>query len=138
MSTECRGVVKKQHYRGIYATVDMLRTLRYTTHILNKQRELAMRTLTNKHIADINVLALTLIAEYTEQLRNNLSIDPDSINMYANDIAYNTRALVEFNAEHDVQQLFRSIMLQDTYIREHFVEVLDYISNCVLINTYEF
>ena len=97
-----------------------------------------MRTLTNKHIADINVLALTLIAEYTEQLHNDVSIDADYINMYAKDIVYNTRILVEFNAERNVQKLHRDIMWQDTIVREHFVEVLEYIEQNNLIAREEF
>ena len=85
-----------------------------------------MRTLTNKHIADINVLMLTLVAEYTEQLHSNAN-NADIVKMQANDIAFNTRALVEFNAEHNAQELLRSIMLQDTAVREHFEEVINYL-----------
>jgi hypothetical protein len=92
-----------------------------------------MRKLTNKHIADINVLMLTLIAEYAEDMRRSVD-DADIVIMYTNDIVYNTRVLVEFNAEFNVLKLYKDILIQDTIVREHFSEVLDYITSSNLIN----
>jgi hypothetical protein len=92
-----------------------------------------MRKLTNKHIADINVLMLTLIAEYAEDMRRSVD-DADIVIMHTNDIVYNTRVLVEFNAEFNVLKLYKDILIQDTIVREHFSEVLDYITSSNLIN----
>jgi len=94
-----------------------------------------MRTLTNKHIANINVLMLTLIAEYTEDSLRNNSAEASMIKMYATDIAYNTRILAEFNAEPDTHKLHKDIIYQDTIVREHFVEVLQYIEEHNLISS---
>jgi len=90
-----------------------------------------MQKLTVKHVVDINVLAFTLTAEYAEQFCN--VANADSIKLYTQDIVYNTRILAEFNAEHNVQKLHRDIIAQDTIVREHFVELLQYIEENNLI-----
>jgi hypothetical protein len=95
-----------------------------------------VQKLTVKHVVDINVLAFTLTAEYAEQFCN--VANADSIKQYTQDIVYNTRILAEFNAEHNVQKLHRDIIAQDTCVREHFVELLQYIEEHNLIARSEF
>ena len=44
------------------------------------------------------------------------------------------RSLDVFNATNNVQQLHESIMLQDTLVREHFINTLRYIEENNLIS----
>jgi hypothetical protein len=95
-----------------------------------------MQKLTLKHVVDINVLAFTLTAEYAEEFCS--VANANSIKQYTYDIVYNTRILAEFNAEHNVAKLHRDIIAQDTVVREHFVELLEYIEQHNLIAREQF
>lgn len=85
-----------------------------------------------QHIAEINKLVQQTVVEYI----NCFVLDNDAADyeLYAEDVAYNVNALVQFNATKDVQQLHDSIMQQDTLVREFFISVLHYIEDNDLID----
>ncbi len=89
-----------------------------------------------KHIQAINLLMQTRIAVY---INNYVTADADvsSLQMYADDIAYNSKILAAFNNSNlrkkDVLNLHTAIIKQDTLVREHFYIVLKYIENNNLI-----
>ena len=89
-----------------------------------------MQKLTAKHKAQINVLLL----KTTENYINCFVNDNDANSMYANDVAYNINALVQFNTDKDVQALHKAIMQQDTIVREFYISVLLYIEDNALIS----
>ena len=59
--------------------------------------------------------------------------DTDNVDMYCADIAHNVAALDVFNKTNNVQQLHDNIMLQDTLVREEYINVLRYIEQNNLI-----
>jgi hypothetical protein len=90
-----------------------------------------------KHAIAINNLMLKTTESY---INTFVSEDEDagSISMYAEDVAHNVNALVNFNATKDVQALHDSIMLQDTLVREFYISVLLYIERNKLISKANF
>lgn len=66
--------------------------------------------------------------------------EPDgaSMDMYARDVAYNTSALNEFTFEEDYAQLHAAIIRQDTFVREYYYAVLEYIEQNALIPKHKF
>jgi hypothetical protein len=90
-----------------------------------------------KHIIVINNLMLKTTESYI-----NTFVSEDegvsSISMYADDVAHAVNALVAFNASNDVQALHDSIMLQDTLVREYYIDTLRYIESNKLINSNRF
>lgn len=90
-----------------------------------------------KHLVVINNLMLKTTESY---INTFVSEDEDvsSISMYAEDVAHNINALVNFNATKDAQALHASIMLQDTLVREYYYAVLKYIESNKLINKRNF
>lgn len=92
-----------------------------------------MQKLTKQHkLAIINTMFADL-ASYVNIYCTNHK-DVDNTNMYCTDIVHNTNALDVFNATNNVQQLHESIMLQDTLVREHFINTLRYIEENNLIS----
>jgi len=93
-----------------------------------------MRKVTQAHVLAINTLMLKTTESY---INTFVSEDEDvsSISMYAEDVAHNINALVNFNATKDTQALHDSIMLQDTLVREYYIDVLRYIESNKLINS---
>jgi len=89
-----------------------------------------MQKLTAKHIAQINVLLL----KTTEQYINTFVNDEDIQLMYAEDVAHNINALVQFNTDKDVLALHKAIIMQDTLVREFYISVLLYIEDNALIS----
>ena len=89
-----------------------------------------MQKLTAKHIAQINVLLL----KTTEQYINCFVNDEDIDTMYAEDVAYNVNALVQFNTDKNVLALHNAIIMQDTLVREFYISVLLYIEDNALIS----
>ncbi len=90
-----------------------------------------MAKVSKVHAVAINKLMLPLIA--TVGLFASDEEDIGMFKMYAGDVAYNAKALDEFNATFDAEQLHERIMYQDTLPREHFYKVLKYIENKKLI-----
>jgi len=92
-----------------------------------------------KHKFAINALMLNLIQEYivsyarTEQRDIGVN-ELHMLQMYAGDVVRNAKALEEFNATGDYLILHEAIMLQDTIVREHFFDVLEYIESNKLVN----
>jgi len=93
-----------------------------------------MRKVTQAHVLAINTLMLKTTESY---INTFVSEDEDvsSISMYAEDVAHNINALVNFNATKDTQALHDSIMEQDTLVREYYIDVLRYIESNKLINS---
>ena len=90
-----------------------------------------------KHAVKINTLMLKTIESYVNTFVNE-DEDASSISMYADDVAHAANALVAFNASNDAQALHDSIMLQDTIVREYYIDVLLYIERNKLINKRNF
>ena len=89
-----------------------------------------MQKLTAKHIAQINVLLLKTTEEYINVFANEEDIDT----MFAEDVAYNINALVQFNTDKNVLALHNAIIMQDTLVREFYISVLLYIEDNALIS----
>ena len=53
--------------------------------------------------------------------------------MYADDVAYNSKALAKFNKTGDCVALHDAVMSQDTLVREYYISVLRYIEDNALI-----
>jgi hypothetical protein len=90
-----------------------------------------------KHVVIINTLLLKTMESYINTFVND-GEDASSISMYAEDVAYAANALVAFNTSNDVQALHNSIMLQDTLVREYYIDILLYIERNKLINKRNF
>ena len=92
-----------------------------------------MRKLTSAHIAQINKLMFKTTKSYINCFCLTAPITTNNYSMYADDVAHNVNALVNFNATKDVQALHDSIMEQDTLVREYYIDVLQYIEQNKLI-----
>lgn len=84
----------------------------------------------------INKLMLPLIATVGQFVTDEN--DLGMFKMYAGDVAYNARALEEFNATLDAAELHHAIIYQDTLPREHFYDVLVYIEEQGLVPANQF
>jgi len=91
-----------------------------------------MQKLTATHITQINVLLLKTTEEYINVFVTNT--EEDCCDMYAADVAYNINALVQFNKDKDVLALHKAIIMQDTLVREFYINVLLYIEDNALIS----
>jgi hypothetical protein len=96
-----------------------------------------MRKVTAVHFLQIQRLMLSTTENYINTFADAQS-DSSALTMYADDVAYNINALVQFNKNKDAQQLHDSIMYQDTLVREYYYSVLHYIERNSLINSNKF
>ena len=98
-----------------------------------------MRKITPKHILQINKLMLKTTEDYinfsTTQWGVNSPVTADNLKYSTLDVQHNINALVQFNADLNVQQLHDSIMLQDTFVREYYIATLQYIEENNLIKS---
>jgi hypothetical protein len=96
-----------------------------------------MRKLTPAHKLNINMLVLKTTQDYidfsTTQHGVNFPITVDNLQFSTLDIQHNINALAAFNKDNNVQNLHDSIMRQDTFVREYYIEVLQYIESNNLI-----
>ena len=75
------------------------------------------------------------IATYARAEQRDIGVNElHMLQMYAGDVVRNAKALEEFNATGDYLILHEAIMMQDTIVREHFFDVLEYIEVNNLIN----
>jgi len=93
-----------------------------------------MRKVTTVHFNKINKLMLITTEDYINTFVSEKA-DTSNLTMYADDVAYNINALVNFNATKDAQALHDSIMEQDTLVREYYIDTLRYIESNKLINS---
>jgi hypothetical protein len=93
-----------------------------------------MRKVTAQQVLNINTLMLKTTEDYISTFVNDDS-NKSNLTMYADDVAYNINALVNFNATKDAQALHDSIMEQDTLVREYYIDTLRYIESNKLINS---
>ena len=96
-----------------------------------------MRKLKQADILQINMLVLNTTQDYisfsTTQYGEHTPVTADNLKYCALDVQKNINALVQFNADLNVQQLHDSIMLQDTFVREYYIATLRYIEENNLI-----
>jgi len=92
--------------------------------------------ITPQHIKRINKLMYSTTISYIKCFA--LTNDADNYSMYADDVAYNTSALAQFNKTLDAQELHDNIMQQDTLVREYYIAVLQYIESKRLITADNF
>ena len=96
-----------------------------------------MRKLTPAHKLAINTLVLKTTQDYidfsTTQHGVNFPITVDNLQFHTLDIQHNINALAAFNKDNNVQNLHDNIMQQDTFVREYYIEVLQYIEDNNLI-----
>ena len=98
-----------------------------------------MRKLKPADILQINMLVLKTTEDFitfsTTQYGDHFPITADNLKYSAMDVQKNINALVQFNTDNNVQQLHDSIMLQDTFVREYYIAVLQYIEENKLIKS---
>jgi hypothetical protein len=94
--------------------------------------------LTRQHVKQINKLMYATTISYIKCFATCRDADTSMYAIYAQDVAYNTQALVQFNNTLNVQQLHDSIMQQDTLVREYYIAVLQYIERKRLITADNF
>jgi hypothetical protein len=98
-----------------------------------------MRKLKPADILQINMLMLKTTEDYisfsTTQYGEHTPVTADNLKFNTEDIQRNINALVQFNTDLNAQQLHDSIMRQDTFVREYYIEVLRYIEENKLIKS---
>jgi hypothetical protein len=103
--------------------------------IIGKQGALHMRKLSKKHQFAINQIMLATISQYVQDFA--VGADEDIL-MYADDVAYNSKILKEFNVHLNAAKLHDAVLMQDTIVREYFIDVLQYIEGADLIPAHQF
>ncbi len=95
-----------------------------------------MRKIAQDDVQFINFLMLQLMQKYIS-IFNTADSDVSSLQMYTDDIAYNSKILAVFNNSNlrkkDLQNFYDAIIKQDTLVREHFYNVLKYIDDNYLL-----
>jgi len=94
--------------------------------------------ITPQHIKRINALMYRTTISYIKCFATGRDVDASSYSMYADDVAYNTSALAQFNKTLNAQELYDNIMQQDTLVREYYIAVLQYIESKRLITANNF
>jgi hypothetical protein len=98
-----------------------------------------MRKLKPADILQINMLMLKTTEDYisfsTTQYGEHTPVTADNLKYSAEDIQRNINALVQFNTDLNAQQLHDSIMRQDTFVREYYIDTLRYIEENKLIKS---
>ena len=101
-----------------------------------------MRKLTQSHKREINMLMLKTTQDFidfsTTQWGINRPITAENLQFHTLDIQHNINALVAFNTGNNVQNLHDSIMQQDTFVREYYIDVLQYIESNNLISAHKY
>lgn len=90
------------------------------------------------HIKRINKLMYATTISYIKCFATGRDAETSSYAMYAQDVAYNTNALAQFNNTLNAQELHNAIMQQDTVVREYYIAVLQYIETKRLITADKF
>ena len=90
------------------------------------------------HIKRINKLMYATTISYIKCFATGRDADTSMYAKYAQDVAYNTNALAQFNNTLNAQELHNAIMQQDTLVREYYIAVLQYIETKRLITADKF
>jgi hypothetical protein len=90
------------------------------------------------HIKRINKLMYATTISYIKCFATGRDADASGYAMYAQDVAYNTNALAQFNNTLNAQELHNAIIQQDTIVREYYIAVLQYIETKRLITADNF
>jgi hypothetical protein len=107
--------------------------------LINKQKTQGayMRKLTQKHYINIIAITSATLQQYAEFcLRCTKDADNcvESNAQHIEDILYMQTALNNFIKDKNVEQLQDSIMTQDTFVREYFVDTLQYVEDELLVS----
>ena len=101
-----------------------------------------MRKVTQAHVLKINMLVLKTTEDYinfsTTQWGVNMPVTADNLKYSTLDVQHNINALIQFNADNNVQNLHDSIMQQDTFVREYYIDTLQYIESNNLIPAHKY
>jgi len=90
---------------------------------------------TDKQFTDIFATTLASVQQYIDFCKLCKVVDADldtadliaQVNTHFSDIAHITSALAEFAETKNMQDLHTKIMRQDTFVREYFIDTLQYI-----------
>jgi hypothetical protein len=95
-----------------------------------------MRKVTNVHYLNIIAITSATLQEYTDfclRCAKHADSTADSNVMHLADILYMQRALNAFINNNNVAQLQDSIMMQDTFVREYYINTLRYLEDNNLV-----
>ena len=98
-------------------------------------------TATNKQYTELLAITLSAVQQYIDFCKL-CEVDDDldtaniktQVNMHFGDLAYITNALTQFAQTKNMQELHSSIMQQDTFVREYFINTLRYLEHNTLVN----
>ena len=97
-----------------------------------------MRKVTNKHYVNVIAITSATLQEYTDFCLRSAKLDEgttDNSNiMHIEDILYVQTALNNFINNKCATTLQDKIMLQDTFVREYFINTLRYLEHNNLVN----
>ena len=88
---------------------------------LQQQLNKRVCKLTQQHKSNI-------IATMFAELQHFVAMLDAEDTSYLRDVTYNATALSTFNSTSNVEQLFNSVLLQDTYVRDYFAKTVRYIT----------
>jgi hypothetical protein len=89
-----------------------------------------MRKVTNAHYVNIIAITLATMQEYTDFLKrcaNDADTTAEDNVMHYDDLLYIQSALKDFVQDRNAKQLQDRIMMQDTFVREYYIDTLRYI-----------
>ena len=98
-----------------------------------------MRKVTNVHYLNIIAITSATLQEYTNfclHCAKDADSTADSNVMHLADILYMQRALNAFINNSNVAQLQDSIMTQDTFVREYYINTLQYLEDNNLVSNF--
>jgi hypothetical protein len=98
-----------------------------------------MQKVTNAHYVNIIAITLATMQEYTNFLKrcaNDKDITAEDNIMHYDDLLYIQRALKDFVQDRNVEQLQDRIMMQDTFVREYYIDTLFYIEDNNLVSNF--
>ena len=97
-----------------------------------------MRKVTNEHYINIIAITSATLQQYTDFVLYCARVDENSTEnsniMHIQDILYVQTALNNFINDKCANTLQNKIMLQDTFVREYFINTLRYLEHNNLVN----
>jgi len=98
-----------------------------------------MRTskLTQKHYINIIAITLATLQQYTKfclQCAQDADNTAEDNTMHIEDILYMQTTLNNFIKDKNIEQLQDSIMTQDTFVREYYIDTLQYVEDNNLVS----
>jgi 1,2-phenylacetyl-CoA epoxidase catalytic subunit len=96
-----------------------------------------MRKLTQKNYINIIAITSATLQQYTDfclRCAKDTDNTAEDNAMHIEDILYMQTALNNFIKDKNVEQLQDKIMWQDTFVREYFVDTLQYLEDELLVS----